>query len=158
MNNDKIAAVCGDCAEALGTNSDCGVCVEWLVKAGAAEVDAERANSVLDQASEWMKSHVGVGPEHFFKQVGLLYEMLRDAITGKYSVPWTTVAVLVATLAYVISPFDLIPDFIPLIGWGDDAAVVVMAARVIQSDLQAYAFWRGLDLTEYGFEAVAGES
>ncbi len=34
-------------------------------------------------------------------------------------------ALLVLTLAYVISPFDVIPDFIPVIGEMDDIAVVL---------------------------------
>jgi len=34
-------------------------------------------------------------------------------------------ALLVLTLVYVISPFDLIPDFIPVIGEMDDVAVVL---------------------------------
>ena len=34
-------------------------------------------------------------------------------------------ALLVLTLVYVISPFDLIPDFIPVIGEMDDLAVVL---------------------------------
>ena len=34
-------------------------------------------------------------------------------------------ALLVLTLVYVISPFDVIPDFIPVIGEMDDVAVVL---------------------------------
>ena len=34
-------------------------------------------------------------------------------------------ALLVLTLAYVISPFDVIPDFVPVIGEMDDVAVVI---------------------------------
>ncbi len=34
-------------------------------------------------------------------------------------------ALLVLTLVYVVSPFDVIPDFIPMIGEMDDVAVVL---------------------------------
>jgi uncharacterized membrane protein YkvA (DUF1232 family) len=34
-------------------------------------------------------------------------------------------ALLVLTLLYVVSPFDVIPDFVPVIGEMDDAAVVL---------------------------------
>jgi len=34
-------------------------------------------------------------------------------------------AVLVLTLVYVMSPFDVIPDFIPVIGEMDDVAIVL---------------------------------
>jgi uncharacterized membrane protein YkvA (DUF1232 family) len=34
-------------------------------------------------------------------------------------------------LAYLISPVDLIPDFIPIIGYADDAIVVALALRSV---------------------------
>ena len=38
-------------------------------------------------------------------------------------------AMLVAAVAYVIMPFDLIPDYLPVIGEIDDLVVVLLAAR-----------------------------
>jgi uncharacterized membrane protein YkvA (DUF1232 family) len=34
-------------------------------------------------------------------------------------------------LAYLLMPFDLVPDFIPVIGYADDAIVVAMALRSV---------------------------
>ena len=39
------------------------------------------------------------------------------------------------TLAYVISPIDLIPDFIPVIGYVDDVTVIALVIRMIRKDL-----------------------
>lgn len=33
--------------------------------------------------------------------------------------------VLVGAAIYVVSPIDLIPDFIPILGWVDDGGVIV---------------------------------
>jgi uncharacterized membrane protein YkvA (DUF1232 family) len=38
-------------------------------------------------------------------------------------------AMLVGALAYVVLPFDLIPDFVPLIGEVDDVVILLAAAR-----------------------------
>ena len=38
-------------------------------------------------------------------------------------------ALLVGALAYVVLPFDLIPDFIPFVGEIDDFVIVIVAAR-----------------------------
>jgi uncharacterized membrane protein YkvA (DUF1232 family) len=38
--------------------------------------------------------------------------------------PWYAKALTVFVLAYLISPIDLIPDFIPVAGWLDDATIV----------------------------------
>jgi uncharacterized membrane protein YkvA (DUF1232 family) len=38
--------------------------------------------------------------------------------------PWTAKAVAIAVLAYAFSPIDLIPDFIPVLGYLDDLIIV----------------------------------
>lgn len=52
----------------------------------------------------------------------LLLELVRDA-----RVPLRSKAILGAAAAYIASPIDLIPDFMPFIGRIDDAAVLVLA-------------------------------
>jgi uncharacterized membrane protein YkvA (DUF1232 family) len=46
-------------------------------------------------------------------------------------VPRSRKLVLVALLAYLALPFDLIPDFIPVVGALDDAIVVALALRYV---------------------------
>ena len=41
---------------------------------------------------------------------------MRDVASRRYRLPWKTVGALSAALAYFLSPIDLMPDFIPLIG------------------------------------------
>jgi uncharacterized membrane protein YkvA (DUF1232 family) len=38
--------------------------------------------------------------------------------------PWTARLIAVAVVFYAVWPFDLIPDFIPLVGWLDDLIIV----------------------------------
>lgn len=53
-------------------------------------------------------------------------------------VPWLAKAVIVLVVAYALSPIDLIPDFIPIIGYLDDfillPAGVWIAVRLIPKD------------------------
>jgi len=46
-------------------------------------------------------------------------------------VDWWRKVVLVGVIAYVVSPIDLVPDFVPIAGQLDDAILVVIAIRVL---------------------------
>ena len=56
--------------------------------------------------------------------VRLYWRLLRDP---RVSV-WPK-AMLLAALAYVALPFDLIPDVLPVVGQVDDVVIVLVAAR-----------------------------
>jgi uncharacterized membrane protein YkvA (DUF1232 family) len=60
---------------------------------------------------------------HLPSVVRLCWRLFRD---GRVS-PWPK-ALLVAALAYVVLPFDFIPDSLPLLGQLDDLGLVVLAA------------------------------
>lgn len=57
------------------------------------------------------------------------------------AVPWHAKAVAAATAAYALSPIDLIPDFVPVIGYLDDLVIVplgiMLAVRLIPPDTLA---------------------
>lgn len=44
---------------------------------------------------------------------------------------------LLIAFLYGASPIDLIPDLIPLLGWSDDVAVLLIAALVVLRSLNA---------------------
>lgn len=74
--------------------------------------------------------------------------MQRDAlalwfVSRHASTPWWLRAVLWAVVAYALSPIDLIPDFIPVLGLLDELVllplVVWAVARLIPADVLADA-------------------
>ena len=46
-------------------------------------------------------------------------------------VPWYAKALALATAAYALSPIDLIPDFIPILGYLDDVIILVWVAAAV---------------------------
>lgn len=56
------------------------------------------------------------------RDVLALYLARRDP-----RVPWYAKALAIATAAYALSPIDLIPDFIPIIGYLDDLVLIPLA-------------------------------
>jgi uncharacterized membrane protein YkvA (DUF1232 family) len=70
------------------------------------------------------------------RDVHALYLAARDP-----RVPWYAKAVALFVAAYALSPIDLIPDFIPVIGYLDDIIIVplgiMLAVRLIPPDILA---------------------
>ena len=72
----------------------------------------------------------------------LLGRLLKAWKDGSYrGLSMRTLASLVGTLLYVVSPIDLIPDFIPGVGFIDDAAVLALLLHSLAQDLVAFRIW-----------------
>jgi len=58
-------------------------------------------------------------------------------------VPWPAKALALATIAYALSPIDLIPDFVPVLGLLDDLVIVPagiwLTLRLVPADVMADA-------------------
>ena len=75
----------------------------------------------------------------FLKDVKIYFRMLSDVFSRRYTrVPRGTVAAIVGSLLYVLSPVDLIPDMIPVIGYLDDAAVLALCLKFVKHDVDEY--------------------
>ena len=66
---------------------------------------------------------------------------LEDVLTAHYcafdrNTPVHVKAVLVGAIVYFVMPDDLIPDYLPLIGLADDAAVIGMAIKMMSSHIK----------------------
>jgi uncharacterized membrane protein YkvA (DUF1232 family) len=46
-------------------------------------------------------------------------------------VPWAAKALAIAVAAYALSPIDLIPDFIPVLGYLDDLIIVPLGVALV---------------------------
>ena len=73
----------------------------------------------------------------------LMFQMLKDVKQKKYpETPWKTIAAMVFTILYIINPLDLVPDFIPFLGYLDDISVFSFVLKLINDDLTEYKNWR----------------
>jgi len=74
------------------------------------------------------------------KAVAARCPFAEDALAAYYcaldrQTPLSVRAALWGALAYFIMPFDVIPDYLPLIGYTDDAAVLATALRMVASHM-----------------------
>ena len=96
------------------------------------------------------------------REVYALYLACRDP-----RVPWDAKAVAAGVVAYAFSPIDLIPDFIPVLGYLDDLVVLPlgvllvrqMIPEVVMTDCRLRAeaaFSQGKPVSRMGAAIVVG--
>jgi len=68
----------------------------------------------------------------------VLVSMAKDIMAGKFKVNTWNASVIVATIIYVVSPIDAIPDLIPVLGWLDDVTIVGYALSKLSEELKRY--------------------
>ena len=89
----------------------------------------------------------GVPLREFIRVVPDVMRLLRSII-GDRSTPLDVRAVLVLLLVWIISPIDLIPEFIPVLAPLDDVVVAAVALRYTRRRLGIEALrrrWAGSD-------------
>jgi len=102
-----------------------------LVKAEsmASEFDAE-------EAEQFAQKHKGA---KWYDDFVLLYDMVTDK---KFELSTGTYIAIAGALAYVVLPIDIIPDFIPGVGFIDDIFVIGIVMKSISDETERYKSYR----------------
>lgn len=79
----------------------------------------------------WLARPKGVPLASLIRPVPDILRLLRSLI-GDRSAPLDVRLVLVGLLAWITSPIDLIPEFIPVLGPLDDVVVAIAALRYVR--------------------------
>jgi uncharacterized membrane protein YkvA (DUF1232 family) len=115
-------------------------------------VGARQIPLLLDRRDR-VKRELRSIPERMQKvtnQAGLVLELIDDYRDGTYrSIPWRSLAIAAGALLYSVSPSDVIPDFVPVLGQLDDAVVIAGAMYLIRRDLKRYIRFKGYALEKY---------
>ncbi len=73
----------------------------------------------------------------------LLVPLIRDYWKGTYrDISAKSIVIFVVALAYIISPIDLIPDYIIGLGQIDDAVILGLSLYFLEKDLMKYKQWK----------------
>ena len=76
------------------------------------------------------------------EMIGVI-DLLTAYVDGKYRcVPKRMLVAMIAGLLYVVSPINLIPDWIPVLGWLDDIAVFSMVMDMgVSAEIKKFRAW-----------------
>ena len=69
-------------------------------------------------------------------------QYIRAVFSGQYrEYNFLNLTVIVGALVYVVTPADVMPDFMPAIGLIDDAAILLWATHEFADELDRYRFF-----------------
>jgi uncharacterized membrane protein YkvA (DUF1232 family) len=85
--------------------------------------------------------------------LGLIPDILRllRSLIGDRDAPLDVRLVLIGLVAWIVSPIDLIPEFIPVLGPMDDVVVAIVAMRYVRRRVGADDLRRRWAGSEAGF-------
>lgn len=103
--------------------------------------DKGKTKYLLDEAIRKSQRYKGL-LKKCLDDLTALIRLVRAYINGEYKdVSWETIILSIAAIIYFINPIDLIPDFIPGIGFIDDAAVIAFTITAIHKDVDKFKEW-----------------
>lgn len=107
---------------------------------------------MLQQGVQKMENKgVAEGVRDVKEQLLLMIRFVRAYATGAYrDVAIKSMATIVGVLVYFISPLDLIPDVLPILGIADDVALVVWMFNVLEKEIAKFSDWEKRNTIKIG--------
>ena len=63
---------------------------------------------------------------------------IKDICSGQYKASWFAISMVTVGLIYILSPIDIVPDFIPVVGIIDDAFVLKLIYDAVKDELHRW--------------------
>lgn len=114
-------------------------------KAESVVSDENKLRSLVNRAKKWLEKGRAIPViGDVIDDLVTMIDLLSDYVEGTYrKIPLRILISIVATILYVLSPIDLIPDYIPVIGYLDDVAVITFVLGTgAAAELKKYKKWK----------------
>jgi len=82
---------------------------------------------------------------HLFRNRKTLWQMIREVLSGKYRMSLLTMLVVIISLVYIVFPFDIIPDYIPVLGWLDDGLIFYLMVKRLHIETQRFNRFKAME-------------
>lgn len=80
--------------------------------------------------------------QEFRAKIDVLLRMAKSHISGEFKAfSWRTILLIVFGLLYFIAPLDVIPDFLPVLGYSDDVSIVYFIFQKLSDDISRFHEW-----------------
>lgn len=109
--------------------------------------DIERVVNAADDIHQKVKKNPKF--KELISETTNLLSIVKDYWNKEYTqLPWYAITAITFTLLYILNPLDLSPDYIPFIGYIDDASVLTLALSMVKKDINKYNQWKKNQETE----------
>lgn len=103
---------------------------------------ADDVSTVINNVAGILKKSSEGPLKTFFDDIKTMCDMVKAWVKKEYrTIPYRTIGMIILTLLYVFSPFDIISDLIPGIGLMDDAMMVGLCLKVARDDINDFREW-----------------
>lgn len=113
-------------------------------KAKETASDSDKVKSTLSSAGKKLKKLAEHSSElkELKSKLEVLMRMIQAHLSGSYrSFTTASLILIVFGLLYFVIPTDVIPDFIPALGFTDDASVVFLISKKLNKDIKRFLVW-----------------
>jgi uncharacterized membrane protein YkvA (DUF1232 family) len=87
--------------------------------------------------------------EVILKKVTLFGRLIKAYVKGDYrELPTGSLVKILAALIYFVSPIDLLPDLLPIVGLSDDMALLVWVGNSLANDFSKFEEWEKTSAVE----------
>ena len=133
---------------------------KWFAKSNSILSNKNKVLTILASLRKYMQSG---GLFKIRKDLMLLSDYISDIVHGRYhNYSKSSIIMALAGIIYVVSPLDIIPDFL-FFGFVDDIAIITWAVSKMGNELSKYAHWKNTlitnadiddDIEEVSFEEI----
>ena len=115
-------------------------------KASVILKDKSKANDTIKEALGKAVTNKGQLEGVWAKMV-LLFAVAKDYVNGDYTeIPKRSIIAILGGLIYFLSPIDVVPDFVPVLGFIDDVFVLNLVYKQVLKDLEKYKIWKNAQI------------
>lgn len=79
--------------------------------------------------------------QKFIQPIQIFIRMIKAHFKGEHKIGFSTLGLIVLALVYFLSPIDLIPDFLGVIGFADDLSVVLAVYAKVKDEVEQFLEW-----------------
>ena len=103
--------------------------------------DEDRMERFLERLEHKLKKVPVVGEK--LSNIPMLVSLVRAYVKKDYQdIPIGSIIAIVCVLIYFVSPIDLLPDSIPVLGYIDDVGIFALVWPMVEDDVEEYKNWQ----------------